>query len=805
MKYDPEGAMRGHNFILWGQERGIELAPCAAEDHGAIGDVESIIGKVKTDVRTFLRDCPVDAMSGILHVVAAHNTLDRVGGYAPCQWAYGRFPTLDNRLFDDGHAMPVHSFQGTPGTSMRDNMVARVKAEEHYRRSQAAQRISRALNSKPHKQTVFLPGDLVYYKRYKPPAQSLSHAGVDSTGKPSLSRWYGPARILATETKRSETSKYQAFRPGHIVWLTAGGRLKRCSPHQLRHCSERERLLAEAAGGYMTYPWSFTDIIQKVSSGAYDDYDDLEQEFEKGLPGLADASIREKVPRSRSRARSQGRDRGTRTPVQEVERGSTVQQSVETPRDQTTHQVPLSDELEQKRSGFQSPRVQSAPPVSHEPNRPGRNVGDVEMKQEESRPMEGRQDDESRPMEGQQKSKEEKSRPMEGHQKPQKIPRMEVRAAPPKSDHQSSGSKPSKGILGDQPTTGSADLDLRRYLSDPEYQPHQRVEPRHRPDRLASRGVGRDRERSHGISGELLAHPPFQRAVDRMTLKELADSKETFFSDAGDDRAMVSFEIPAPSTARDVKMFTRDATTWMAQAVKKSPEVKLSSLTPEQVKSFDAAKAVEVNNWIREAAVRAAGDHVPTGRIMRMRWVLTYKSSGAAKARIVVVGFEDPDLLNLSTTSPTMSRLTRQLFYTKAAARAWGVLKGDVKSALLQGMSSEEQRNVFAWPLPELAAALGITTATPVQLLKACYGLCNAPAEWHQSVTQAMLEAGFSRMATEPCAWRLMSPDGRVIGLAVAHVDDFLFTGDEEEPLYRNALAYLHEKFTWTPWEEGSI
>ena len=45
LKYDPEGAFRGHNFILWGQERGIEMRPCAAEDHGAIGDVESLIKK----------------------------------------------------------------------------------------------------------------------------------------------------------------------------------------------------------------------------------------------------------------------------------------------------------------------------------------------------------------------------------------------------------------------------------------------------------------------------------------------------------------------------------------------------------------------------------------------------------------------------------------------------------------------------------------------------------------------------------------------------------------------------------------
>lgn len=229
------------------------MQPTAAEDHGAIGDVESLLGKINQDIRAYLRDHPMDPMSAVIHMVAAHNTLDRVGGYAPCQWAYGRFPSLDGRLYDGGHDIPVFTSQGTPGHTMRENLVSRVHAEEVYRRSQAAQRISRALNSKAT------------------PAQALSHSGVDVAGKPTLSRWYGPARVLATETRKSESTDHLAFRPGHIVWLIAGGRLKRCSNHQVRHCSEREKLIAEASGGFMTYPWSFTDLIQKVGSGNYDD------------------------------------------------------------------------------------------------------------------------------------------------------------------------------------------------------------------------------------------------------------------------------------------------------------------------------------------------------------------------------------------------------------------------------------------------------------------------------------------------------------------------------------------------------
>lgn len=76
------------------------------EDHGQTGDVETMIGKIKTDRRTYLCDWDMDPFLGLLRMIHAHNTLDRVGGHAPCQWAYGRFPTFDGRLFDSGLNVP---------------------------------------------------------------------------------------------------------------------------------------------------------------------------------------------------------------------------------------------------------------------------------------------------------------------------------------------------------------------------------------------------------------------------------------------------------------------------------------------------------------------------------------------------------------------------------------------------------------------------------------------------------------------------------------------------------------------------
>ena len=147
---------------------------------------------------------------------------------------------------------------------------------------------------------------------------------------------------------------------------------------------------------------------------------------------------------------------------------------------------------------------------------------------------------------------------------------------------------------------------------------------------------------------------------------------------------------------------------------------------------------------------------------------------------------------------------------TYTCTKSWRVLKGDVTAAFLQGDAVEEGRQVYAKPVKELAQALGAPEDAPVQLLKAAYGLVTSPNAWHQKVTKEMLAAGWQTMTTEPCMWRLIgkSEDGEsdeVIGLASAHVDDFLFAGNEDHPDYSRALAEIYETFTWTPWEVDTL
>ena len=112
------------------------------------------------------------------------------------------------------------------------------------------------------------------------------------------------------------------------------------------------------------------------------------------------------------------------------------------------------------------------------------------------------------------------------------------------------------------------------------------------------------------------------------------------------------------------------------------------------------------------------------------------------------MGFQDPDITEIQSTSPTMTRRTRGLFFTACAVNGWTALKGDVRAAFLQGLETEKDRQVYTKPVIELSEAMGGDQFSIGQIMKACYGLVSAPAQWHFSVNQTMIQAGFEALQT---------------------------------------------------------
>ena len=553
----------------------------------------------------------------------------------------------------------MHSSEGTLGTDMRSNLQLRVHAEEVYRRSQAVMKVNRAMNSQVRPHQIFLPGDLVYYKRFKTPVgQTTAHPQLDIP-KIGLSRWFGPGRVLATET-RTEVDP-GSKKPASVVWIVANGRLKRCSPHQLRHCSEKEKRMAEASEA-VTMPWSFNSLLHLVQKGEYQRYDDI-----------------------------------------------------------------LRDELEPQFRERESRAVSGAPR--------SRSRGPIVQRPKEAKMS-------------QQKPSGQDSKP----------PRLEQ----------------------------EGERHPKRKASEPD-----------RPDRLAMPQISREgRVRSHGTAD---AH---------RTLSELIGAAETVDPAMALDEAFswaCQVEVALPEDRKNLKQFIQNSEKWVSKKLKKGAELKWAQIPKDRYPDFEKAKEKEIGNWLKQQAIKLVERDVPKNRVLRMRWIFTIKHDNSAKARLVIIGYEDPDLEKLQKSSPTMSRRSRSLFLTACALFGWTVLKGDVKGAFLQGRASEEEREVFTKPVIELSRALGGNEHSIGQISKACYGLANAPAEWYYSVAAMMEGLGFQVLQTEPCGWRLLETDeegkSRLVGLAVAHVDDFLFAGDTTSDVWNQALEGIYRAFEWSPWE----
>lgn len=338
----------------------------------------------------------------------------------------------------------------------------------------------------------------------------------------------------------------------------------------------------------------------------------------------------------------------------------------------------------------------------------------------------------------------------------------------------------------------SGRVSLPRLVRDPTYAPDPGQKPKERsiPELFGQPLFKKQRKQLHGEDDDLMADNMHAEAFDLEVPEDYA----------------CAFLIDLPKKASEWKKLRRNSESYFLKKVK-GAEIQWHKLDPGEKKKFTEAKHLEVQQWLTAAAVKRVTGDYPKDRLVRMRCVLTYKESGAAKGRIVLIGFEDPDLGSIQSSAPTMSKRTRQLALQFSSIKRWRILKGDVKSAFLQGDPDEADRALYARPVPELASALEMKEGEVVQVLKSCYGLVNAPANWYLCVRRTLADLNFTQSRSDPCLWfyymNTNDPEKPkdLAGYICSHVDDFIVSSNEECEEWVEALQAFHGKFRWSPWE----
>ena len=196
--------------------------------------------------------------------VTTFNNRDDVRGFSPVQHIFGHSPDSTGRFLQGVQSLPEEFVVESASLELEQAAKLRAEAEKAHAEWVSAQRISRALNTRPRPPFKFKPGDLVYFWRSHEAGQSRRSPGSKQ------GRFLGPARVLATETRRDEQGQP---RPSGSVWCVRGRSLLKCSPEQLRFASPREELLETLAKehGHESTPWTYTRVASEIGSSQFQD------------------------------------------------------------------------------------------------------------------------------------------------------------------------------------------------------------------------------------------------------------------------------------------------------------------------------------------------------------------------------------------------------------------------------------------------------------------------------------------------------------------------------------------------------
>ena len=307
------------------------------------------------------------------------------------------------------------------------------------------------------------------------------------------------------------------------------------------------------------------------------------------------------------------------------------------------------------------------------------------------------------------------------------------------------------------------------------------------------RGRGPDRSRSRGRGSE-------EALSSNVPAAWWTDVKEHHWPDQGsafwqDKTSAVEIGIDLPASQRGRDKALRDLGTYFVGSLKRrAVELSERKMSPEEREAFGGAKAIEVKNFVASKAFEVLPEALrpDKSQAIGMRWILTWKlredGTRKPKARAVLLGYQDEAYEHRATTSPVMSRQTRQMLLQLTAWKRWKV------------QSRQYPDTLYCIPCPEICAALGIPSDSVTKVKKACYGLVDAPLEWYRSVDTFLQSLGFTKLWSDPCCW-VLRVHGVLRGAISGHVDDFLFCGKQGDPLSKGSQTPSHQR----PFQVGGL
>ena len=204
---DNGGEFANEVFMEMNEKFGIETSTTPGEAPFSNAKVERGNAMLYETTMKTMEDVRCGSETALAWAVSAKNSLQNESGYSPNQLVLGQNGRLPSLLNDAPPAL--HST--TNSDLVRENLNALHKARENFIKSEASERIRKALkhNVRTYSEVDFQSGDKVYYKRRK------------------TKGWKGPAKVLGKES--------------NFVLIRQGSSYYRCHPCQLMKISDENK------------------------------------------------------------------------------------------------------------------------------------------------------------------------------------------------------------------------------------------------------------------------------------------------------------------------------------------------------------------------------------------------------------------------------------------------------------------------------------------------------------------------------------------------------------------------------------
>ena len=764
---------------------GFTIAP--AEAHWIMGPEESTIRILRATVDRLKKEHSEVAVPTLFKLATAgHNSSIGTSGYSPFQWTRG----------GQSEEVPL-------GVDVNKAMGGLLKMKDRarlaYEKAKAEDKYSKLNNSVGRPPTAFKSGQLVMLWRQKPRPGKM--AGT----------WIGPMRMILQE--------------GSTLWLATGASLIRAKTNQVRSCTKREEMVASLEGTAVIREPTTVDTLMRNFTGRF--YWDVAGEVPS--PGQQQDNLQPTEVRLQPDAALQQQQDSWRL---DESGGSRVLVRVHAlPRlqlfspDRTTTCPVSLDELTGKRTTLVR-AVAGGEPIEIKDDGEPRTLQDrwtgetrFEMVSRKARRV---QQEKSRGVKRGNAEVTVEDEPQQGPR--QKIEEQEqlqevreretsslTRSLQERGPHVVDGVPESRTSRIIQGSSGSNECPVSEcVLPGGHYGNHEDAEGN---TFLWDPYSGRRELETVMEKEDAIGESEEDDAIS------LNDSEDELIPDdpknppppaAPDDSFWVlEIEVDKDELERWSKYGPKKAQVRMSKKIQsKGKEVSWRELPLDKKKEFDLAQATELSNVLASKALRRLtaeeSRNLNPKKVMQMRWVLTTKSSGTAKARLVILGFQAHNITEVESSSPTMAKLTKHVLLTVAASYKMRIRAGDVTSAFLQTKASlEDNEELMVWAPAELAILYGADPNRPIlplRVMRAFYGLIHAPRKWFEEVQNTMKSQGWTQLLSDKCAYVLLK-DGMIRGVAGLHVDDFIIAGCDDDEVFSSAEKKLQEEYKFGKWE----